>query len=279
MVLPVALLPEAEALGGGIAPRPLRAEGRVAVDLALEVHVPQLAHIGPDDLVGVDVDDPVEPGGEEHVEEEDLVGPDEPLLLRLGVQPARPLVGHKLVIEGIPGGHVGDEFPELGAEEVVDEPEVQRTAGVLPHRLDHDPQQPLVQVARRKGEYVHRRTGGAHVSCLVLPFEQPREALPEPWLVLLPAGAALFLVPALGRIGVTRLLQLDDVRLSEERRDLHRSWWRVVVGGWVGVRNLHHKDAGIGLELEVTQIAHHLSVVQRGRLLLLLLLVGGRPVL
>ena len=41
-------------------------------------------------LVSVHVDDLLHIEGEKHVEEEDLVAPDDPLLLRLLPQPARP---------------------------------------------------------------------------------------------------------------------------------------------------------------------------------------------
>lgn len=61
-----------------------------------------------DDLVGVDEDDLVHGQREEDVQEEDLVSPDDALLLRLLVEPARPLVLDQLVLEAVRLGHVRD---------------------------------------------------------------------------------------------------------------------------------------------------------------------------
>ena len=47
-------------------------------------------------LIGVDVDNLVDVEREQDVEEEDLVAPDDPLLLALPPQPLRPLVRHEL---------------------------------------------------------------------------------------------------------------------------------------------------------------------------------------
>ena len=49
----------------------------------LQVHVPQLGDIGPDDLVRVHEDDLAQREREQHVQEQDLVCPDDALLLRL----------------------------------------------------------------------------------------------------------------------------------------------------------------------------------------------------
>ena len=109
MHLPVAGLPEAEAvhLPLGVA------EGRVAVRRALEVHVAQLGEVGLDNLVGVDVDDLLDAEREEDVQEEDLVAPDDALLLGLLVEPAGPLVLHQLVVEAVLLGVVRQELGEL----------------------------------------------------------------------------------------------------------------------------------------------------------------------
>ncbi len=61
-------------------------------------------------LVSVDKDDLLEAEGEEDVQEEDLVSPDGALLLRLLVEPARPLVLHVLVLEPVPLRVLGDEI-------------------------------------------------------------------------------------------------------------------------------------------------------------------------
>lgn len=49
---------------------------------------------------------------EEDVQKEDLVRPDDALLLRLLVQPGRPLVRHQLVLKAVLAGHVRDEILE-----------------------------------------------------------------------------------------------------------------------------------------------------------------------
>ena len=98
-VLPVALLPEAEAFhfGAGVA------HGREAVGRALEVVGDEVVHVCADDLVCVDEDDFVQGEGEEDVEEEDLVAPDFALLFFLGAEPVRPLVGDHFVGEVVFG--------------------------------------------------------------------------------------------------------------------------------------------------------------------------------
>lgn len=47
---------------------------------------------------------------EEYVQEEDLVAPDDALLLGLLMEPARPLILHQLVLEAVFLSHVGDKF-------------------------------------------------------------------------------------------------------------------------------------------------------------------------
>ena len=49
----------------------------------LEVQVPELSKVGAHDLVGVHKDDLAQVEREQHVQEQDLVRPDQPLLLRL----------------------------------------------------------------------------------------------------------------------------------------------------------------------------------------------------
>ena len=50
-------------------------------------------------LIGIDKDDLGQPQREQHVEKEDLVAPDDALLLFLAAQPRRPAVGDKLDLE------------------------------------------------------------------------------------------------------------------------------------------------------------------------------------
>ena len=49
----------------------------------LEVHVPELSHVSAHHLVAVTEDDFAQVEGEQHVQEQDLVGPDQPLLVCL----------------------------------------------------------------------------------------------------------------------------------------------------------------------------------------------------
>ena len=51
----------------------------------LNVHVPQLSYICPDDLVGVHEDDLAQRQREQHVQKQDLVRPDDALLLGLQI--------------------------------------------------------------------------------------------------------------------------------------------------------------------------------------------------
>lgn len=53
-------------------------------------------------LIGVNVDDLVHVEREQDVEEQDLVAPDDPLLLALSTKPLRPFVGHKFDTEPFP---------------------------------------------------------------------------------------------------------------------------------------------------------------------------------
>lgn len=46
---------------------------------------------------------------EEHIEEENLVGPDKALLLRLFVQPGGPLVSDEGIVEAVLTSHVGND--------------------------------------------------------------------------------------------------------------------------------------------------------------------------
>jgi hypothetical protein len=68
-------------------------------------HTPHTTHHTPHtrpDLIGIDVDDLGEVQREQHVEEQDLVAPDDALLLRLLPQPVRPLVRDEGDLEAVP---------------------------------------------------------------------------------------------------------------------------------------------------------------------------------
>lgn len=67
----------------------------------LQVYVVQLRQVCAHDLVTVHKDHAGHIQREQHIQEEDLVGPDHALLVGLLVQPVRPLVGHKLVVKAV----------------------------------------------------------------------------------------------------------------------------------------------------------------------------------
>jgi len=96
-LLPISRLPEPEALHVLV----IVAHGGVAIRCPLQVEVDQLLQVRTHDLVRVDEDDLVEVHGEQDVEEENFVRPDDPLLLALMSQPRRPLVRDELVLETV----------------------------------------------------------------------------------------------------------------------------------------------------------------------------------
>lgn len=105
-VLPVARLPEPESLHLRI----IIAHRRVPIRRAMQVEVDELLQVRAHDLVRVDEDDLLQVHREEHVEEQDLVRPDDALLLLLRAQPRRPLVRHELVFEVVRFREVRQEF-------------------------------------------------------------------------------------------------------------------------------------------------------------------------
>ena len=91
-------------------------------------------------LVSIHKNDLLDAEREEHVQEEDLVAPDKPLLLCLCVQPPRPAILDQLVLKPIVLCHVRDEVLEGRGEVVLEEPELDRVAGVLQDTQHHDPE-------------------------------------------------------------------------------------------------------------------------------------------
>lgn len=61
-------------------------------------------------LVSIDEEDFVHGEREEHIQEEDLVAPDDSLFLGLLMEPARPLILHQLILKAIFLRHEGDKF-------------------------------------------------------------------------------------------------------------------------------------------------------------------------
>ena len=76
----------------------------------MQVQVDQLLQVCAHDLVRVNKDDLVEVHGEQDVEEEDLVCPNDPLLFALLSQPRRPLVGDEFVLETVFLSEVRNKF-------------------------------------------------------------------------------------------------------------------------------------------------------------------------
>mmetsp|Transcript_14295 Transcript_14295/g.38881 ORF Transcript_14295/g.38881 Transcript_14295/m.38881 type:complete len:354 (-) Transcript_14295:2383-3444(-) len=152
MALPVALFPKPEPLDVGV-----RVTHRhKTVHIPFQISVPQLSDICAHHLIGVNKDDLGHVHGEENVQEKNLVRPNESLFLALRIQPGRPLVGDKINLEVVSLRHDGDEFFELGRQEVVHKPEVQRIGGVRSHREHHDAQKLLIQMPARDAENVDR---------------------------------------------------------------------------------------------------------------------------
>ena len=105
-ILPIPSLPETESLHRLV----VVAHRSIAVRSALEIQIDELLQVRPNDLVSIDKDDFIEVHGEKHVQEEDLVAPNNPLLLALRPEPRRPFVSDKFVLESVLLCEVRDEF-------------------------------------------------------------------------------------------------------------------------------------------------------------------------
>ncbi len=108
-LFPVARLPESEALHVVV----IVTHRRIGVWSTLDVKVNKLLEVGSNNLVGVYEEDFLEVHREENVQEQDLVRPDDSLLLLLLSQPGRPLVCYKFILEPIFFGEVRDKFLAL----------------------------------------------------------------------------------------------------------------------------------------------------------------------
>ena len=117
---------------------------------------PEGREVALNDLVGVDIHHLLDVLREEHVEEEDLVPPYEPLLLSLEAQVTRPVVRDDLDLGADGGGEAsgGVRGAEGGREEVAEQPELERTAGALRSASHHDPKEALVQRTTSEREAV-----------------------------------------------------------------------------------------------------------------------------
>ena len=142
--------------------------------MSLNVHFPQLVDVHTRHLVRIHVNDLsfnslpnpdlFHAQWEQHVQEQNLVRPDDPLLLALRHNPSRPLVTHI----GNTITEVGTQFRntvldvtislqthlELWRQEVLDQPEVHLLGCRFTEGSDHDLQEAFVQMSRRQGEDV-----------------------------------------------------------------------------------------------------------------------------
>mmetsp|Transcript_5219 Transcript_5219/g.8953 ORF Transcript_5219/g.8953 Transcript_5219/m.8953 type:complete len:304 (-) Transcript_5219:239-1150(-) len=132
------------------------AEGGVPVRLPPQVQLPQLPQVRPHHLVRVHVDHLLDAEGEQHVQEEDLVAPDDALLLGLLAEPLRPLVSHVAHLEACLLRHCSGTVFESGGQEILKKPKLDLHGAALDHAQHHDLEHPLVQVARGQGEHVDR---------------------------------------------------------------------------------------------------------------------------
>ena len=105
-VLPVSSLPESESLHRLV----IVTHRSIAIRSALEIQIDELLQVRPNDLVGVDEDDFLEVHGEKDVQEENLVAPNDALLLALRPEPGRPFVRDEFVLEAVLLCKVRNEF-------------------------------------------------------------------------------------------------------------------------------------------------------------------------
>jgi len=107
-VLPISCLPESESFHRLV----IVAHRSIAVWSTLEIQINKLLQVGTNDLVSVDEDDLLEVHGEKDIQEENLVAPNDPLLLALRPKPGWPLVRDEFILEAILLRKVRDEFLE-----------------------------------------------------------------------------------------------------------------------------------------------------------------------
>jgi len=105
-------------------------------------------------LISIDEKNFLDIEREHDIQEENLVAPDDSLLLLLLVQPPRPLVLHVFVVKAVPAGVFREELFNGRRQVVLQDPELDlRLCGPLDAQ-HHDLQQALVQVAGCEAENV-----------------------------------------------------------------------------------------------------------------------------
>mmetsp|Transcript_23577 Transcript_23577/g.53075 ORF Transcript_23577/g.53075 Transcript_23577/m.53075 type:complete len:238 (-) Transcript_23577:142-855(-) len=152
VTFPVALLPEAEALRIWIC----ISHGHETIDISLQIKVPQLFDIRAHNLISINKDDLGNVLWKQHIQEEDFVCPDQSLLLTLCIEPRWPLVRDEVILEVVSLRHQGYEGLEVGRQELVNKPEVQRCLSVVPHRKDHNAEEFLIQMSASNTEDMYR---------------------------------------------------------------------------------------------------------------------------
>jgi hypothetical protein len=96
-VLPISNLPEMESLHRLV----IVTHWSITVQSALEIQIDELLQVRPNDLVSVDEGDFVEVHGEKDVQEENLVAPNDALLLALRPEPRQSFVSDLFVLEAV----------------------------------------------------------------------------------------------------------------------------------------------------------------------------------
>ena len=76
----------------------------------MQIQFHKFLEVCSDDLIRIDKDDLLEIHGEENIEEENLVCPDDTLFFFLSPKPRRPFVRDKLILEIVGRGEMRDEF-------------------------------------------------------------------------------------------------------------------------------------------------------------------------
>ena len=105
-IFPVPSLPKAEALHICV----VVTHRGIAVWCSMKIKIYKLLHIRANNLVCINENDFLEVHREKDVKEQDLVRPNDTLLLLLRAEPRGPFVRDELVLEPIFGGKVRDEF-------------------------------------------------------------------------------------------------------------------------------------------------------------------------
>ena len=106
VVLPVSRFPESETFHGLV----IITHGRVAIRCAFQIQINKLFEIRANNLIRIDEDNLFEVHREQDIQEENLVTPNDTLLLLLGAEPRGPFVCDELILETVFLREVWNEF-------------------------------------------------------------------------------------------------------------------------------------------------------------------------